>query len=310
MGFSDLHDAYFSLHVLIASMRVWVHEICHALPAYYEERKACGNHDTKPWRKTCFVAGCRIRPCTSDERGRAQAWPPPLWRPHALRVPEARWGAADVRRRAGPQNRRLAPDGGPPGVGGQAGGRHAVRRDWNGLVPTFPFLGGAKSVLTIDLHRHLQHELTVRMTEALERVLAVIAGATGRAERELASLQRKVAAAVRQGPDSPRPPAASSCTARRAMRRPWDCYPPRSTSCSRTASVSNGSTRFGCIHSSPEPRAARDHQHRLHRPQSGEYTLRFGCVAGPSARCRWRRGVMQVPSGISDEVHQTRSTAR
>jgi SAM-dependent methyltransferase len=71
-----------------------------------------------------------------------------------------------------------------------------------GWYPTFPFclyLGGAKSVITVDLQRHLQYELTVRMTEALASFLPVIADATGRLERELAGLQRKLAAAVRQG---------------------------------------------------------------------------------------------------------------
>jgi SAM-dependent methyltransferase len=71
-----------------------------------------------------------------------------------------------------------------------------------GWYPTFPFclyLGGARSVITVDLHRHLQHGLTVRMADSLERFLPVIAAATGRVDRELARDHRELVAAVRQG---------------------------------------------------------------------------------------------------------------
>jgi hypothetical protein len=71
-----------------------------------------------------------------------------------------------------------------------------------GWYPTFPFclfLGGARSVITADLNRHLKRELTVRMTDALGRFLPVIVEVTGRPERELAELQRALAGAVRRG---------------------------------------------------------------------------------------------------------------
>lgn len=70
-----------------------------------------------------------------------------------------------------------------------------------GWYPTFPFclfLGGATSVITVDLNRYLKHELTVRMTDGLVHFLPVIAEATSRSERELAELQRALAAAVRR----------------------------------------------------------------------------------------------------------------
>ena len=71
-----------------------------------------------------------------------------------------------------------------------------------GWYPTFPFclfLGGARSVITVDLNRYLKDELTLRMTEALARFLPVIAGATGRAEEELAAALGELVAAVRRG---------------------------------------------------------------------------------------------------------------
>ena len=71
-----------------------------------------------------------------------------------------------------------------------------------GWYPTFPFglyLGGAKSVVTVDLNRHFKRDLTIRMTEGLARFLPVIAKTTGRSERELAGAQRELAAAVRGG---------------------------------------------------------------------------------------------------------------
>jgi SAM-dependent methyltransferase len=70
-----------------------------------------------------------------------------------------------------------------------------------GWYPTFPFclyLGGAKSVITVDLHRYLKRDLTLRMTEALTRFLPVIAEATGRPECELSQQYRELAAAIRQ----------------------------------------------------------------------------------------------------------------
>lgn len=69
-----------------------------------------------------------------------------------------------------------------------------------GWYPTFPFclfLGGAASVITVDLRRHLKGELTVRMTDALVRFLPVVAEATGRSEAELAGQHRQLSAAVR-----------------------------------------------------------------------------------------------------------------
>jgi SAM-dependent methyltransferase len=71
-----------------------------------------------------------------------------------------------------------------------------------GWYPTFPFclfLGGAKSVITVDLNRYLKPELSLRMTAALAKFLPVIAEATGRAESELAGEQRELEAAVRRG---------------------------------------------------------------------------------------------------------------
>jgi hypothetical protein len=71
-----------------------------------------------------------------------------------------------------------------------------------GWYPTFPFclfLGGARSVITMDLNRQLKRELTVRMTDSLERFLPVIVEVTGRPERELGELQRALARAVRRG---------------------------------------------------------------------------------------------------------------
>lgn len=71
-----------------------------------------------------------------------------------------------------------------------------------GWYPTFPFclfLGGARSVITVDLNRYLKPELMLRMTEALARFLPVIAGATGRTEDEIATGHRALEAAVRRG---------------------------------------------------------------------------------------------------------------
>ena len=71
-----------------------------------------------------------------------------------------------------------------------------------GWYPTFPcclYLAGAKSVITVDLHRHLKPQLTQRMADALTRFLPAIASATGRSEQRLAELQREFASAVRRG---------------------------------------------------------------------------------------------------------------
>jgi SAM-dependent methyltransferase len=71
-----------------------------------------------------------------------------------------------------------------------------------GWYPTFPFclfLGGAASVITVDLNRYFRRELTVRMTEALARFVPVIAEVSGRSESELRDAQRALAAAVRRG---------------------------------------------------------------------------------------------------------------
>lgn len=71
-----------------------------------------------------------------------------------------------------------------------------------GWYPTFPFclyLGGARSVITVDLNRYLKPELARRMTEALARFVPVIAGATGRAEPEVAAAHRELVAAVHRG---------------------------------------------------------------------------------------------------------------
>ena len=70
-----------------------------------------------------------------------------------------------------------------------------------GWYPTFPFclfLAGAASVITVDLHRFLKRELTVRMTDALVHALPLIAAATGRSARELADRHRQLAADVRR----------------------------------------------------------------------------------------------------------------
>ena len=71
-----------------------------------------------------------------------------------------------------------------------------------GWYPTFPFslfLGGARSVVTVDLNRYLKPELALRMTEGLADFLPVIAEATGRAEPEIAGAHRELLAAVRRG---------------------------------------------------------------------------------------------------------------
>jgi len=71
-----------------------------------------------------------------------------------------------------------------------------------GWYPTFPFclfLGGASSVITVDLNRYLKPELMLRMVEALVRFLPVIALAAGRSEREVAEAHQGLAAAVRRG---------------------------------------------------------------------------------------------------------------
>jgi SAM-dependent methyltransferase len=71
-----------------------------------------------------------------------------------------------------------------------------------GWYPTFPFclfLGGAASVLTVDLNRHFRRELTIRMADALARFLPVIAESSGRSEQDLRVAQRSLATAVRSG---------------------------------------------------------------------------------------------------------------
>lgn len=71
-----------------------------------------------------------------------------------------------------------------------------------GWYPTFPFclfLAGAKSVITVDLHRHLKPDLTRRMTDALAGFLPTIAEATGSSAQELAHTYRELAAAIHGG---------------------------------------------------------------------------------------------------------------
>lgn len=70
-----------------------------------------------------------------------------------------------------------------------------------GWYPTFPlclYLAGAKSVMTVDLNRHLRQNLTLRMTDALGRYLPVIAEVSGRSEGELQRLQRELVSAIRR----------------------------------------------------------------------------------------------------------------
>lgn len=71
-----------------------------------------------------------------------------------------------------------------------------------GWYPTFPFclyLGGAKSVITVDLNRYLKPELALRMTESLSKFLPVIAEATGKPAAALADAHRALESAVRRG---------------------------------------------------------------------------------------------------------------
>src|SRR5262245_42058348 len=71
-----------------------------------------------------------------------------------------------------------------------------------GWYPTFPFclfLAGARSVITVDVNRHLRRELTIRMTDALVRFLPAIAEAAGCTERDLAGLHCELATAIRHG---------------------------------------------------------------------------------------------------------------
>src|SRR5689334_6900221 len=71
-----------------------------------------------------------------------------------------------------------------------------------GWYPTFPFalfLGGARSIDTVDLNRYLKPELTLAVAERLRQHVPLIAARSGRSEREVAFDQRELAAAIRRG---------------------------------------------------------------------------------------------------------------
>ena len=72
----------------------------------------------------------------------------------------------------------------------------------SGWYPTFPiglFLGGVKSVITVDLNRYLKPELMARMVEGLGRFLPVIVEATGRKADDVDAAYRELRGAIRRG---------------------------------------------------------------------------------------------------------------
>jgi SAM-dependent methyltransferase len=71
-----------------------------------------------------------------------------------------------------------------------------------GWYPTFPFalfLGGARSVDTLDLNVHLKPDRVIALVERLERHVGRIAEMTGRPVEEVAGAQKELAAAIRRG---------------------------------------------------------------------------------------------------------------
>jgi SAM-dependent methyltransferase len=71
-----------------------------------------------------------------------------------------------------------------------------------GWYPTFPFalfLGGARSVETLDLNRHLKPDRVIALAERLAQHVDRIADATDRPRDEVGALQRELAAAIRRG---------------------------------------------------------------------------------------------------------------
>ncbi|HTJ47474.1 MAG TPA: class I SAM-dependent methyltransferase [Kofleriaceae bacterium] len=71
-----------------------------------------------------------------------------------------------------------------------------------GWYPTFPFalfLGGAKSVDTLDLNPHLKPDRVLALVARLERHVGRIAEMSGRPVKEVASEQQELAAAIRRG---------------------------------------------------------------------------------------------------------------
>src|SRR5262245_42942266 len=67
-----------------------------------------------------------------------------------------------------------------------------------GWYPTFPFalfLGGAKSVDTLDLNPHLKPDRVNALVDRLERHVGRIAEMSGRPVKEVASEQKELAAA-------------------------------------------------------------------------------------------------------------------
>lgn len=71
-----------------------------------------------------------------------------------------------------------------------------------GWYPAFPlclYLGGAKSVETLDLHRLLKADLTLRCARRLGLWLHVVAGASGGDIGEIADRHREVVEALRRG---------------------------------------------------------------------------------------------------------------
>ncbi|QNK01631.1 methyltransferase domain-containing protein [Dyella telluris] len=74
----------------------------------------------------------------------------------------------------------------------------------SGWYPTFPlacYLGGAKQVITVDLHRHLKHDLLLECADHLAEHTALIAQACNVPETEVQRRQRRLSARLQQGDD-------------------------------------------------------------------------------------------------------------
>ncbi len=71
-----------------------------------------------------------------------------------------------------------------------------------GWYPTFPFclyLAGASRVYTVDLTRHLQHDLVAALADRLQAHVPLIAREAGLPEDDVAARQRALAEALRAG---------------------------------------------------------------------------------------------------------------
>jgi len=72
----------------------------------------------------------------------------------------------------------------------------------SGWFPTFPFslyLGGARSIDTLDLNRHMRPDLTLMCAKGLERAVEPIAAATGQEAAAVHERQRGIVAALERG---------------------------------------------------------------------------------------------------------------